>query len=478
MASKKTLNVKNLETLGATRLAELLIEISSGNAAAKRRLRLELASTQGSNEVAREVRKRFTTIGRSRSLVDWQTRKALVDDLETQRRAIVEQVAKQDPAEAYDLMWRFMGLADSIFERCDDSSGTVIGIFHDACLDLGDLAITAKPDTETLAQQVCTAVQDNGYGQYDYIIKIMAPALGNPGLDLLKARLQELSEAPSLVSSTAMPDVIGWGRGGPISAEDFRHHQRIDTIRYTLRDIADAQGDVDGFIAQFDTKTRTAPKIAAEIAQRLLAAGRVDEAWTAIDAVEEKRSGWIPFEWEKTRLDVLEGLGRGEEAQAFRWSCFERTLSETHLRAYLGKLSDFEDVEAEERALDFALSYPSVLSALAFLVSWPALARAALLVQRRTKELDGNYYEVLTPAAEALMDKHPLEATLLLRAMIDFALSKGRSSRYRHAARHLSDCARLAASIDDFGEFEPHDVYAARLKGEHGRKSSFWSLVS
>lgn len=38
MASKTTLNAKNLETLGAERLAELLIEISTGSAVAKRRL--------------------------------------------------------------------------------------------------------------------------------------------------------------------------------------------------------------------------------------------------------------------------------------------------------------------------------------------------------------------------------------------------------------------------------------------------------
>ena len=37
------LNAKNLESLGARRLAELLIEISTGNTLAKRRLRLELA---------------------------------------------------------------------------------------------------------------------------------------------------------------------------------------------------------------------------------------------------------------------------------------------------------------------------------------------------------------------------------------------------------------------------------------------------
>jgi hypothetical protein len=46
VASQKTLNIKNLEALGAERLAELLIEVSSGNASVKRRIRLELASAQ------------------------------------------------------------------------------------------------------------------------------------------------------------------------------------------------------------------------------------------------------------------------------------------------------------------------------------------------------------------------------------------------------------------------------------------------
>lgn len=84
MASKKTLNAKNLEALGAERLAALLIEVSTGDAAIKRRLRLELAGAQSPKEVAREVRKRLATIARSRSFVDWQTRKALVEAVSEQ----------------------------------------------------------------------------------------------------------------------------------------------------------------------------------------------------------------------------------------------------------------------------------------------------------------------------------------------------------------------------------------------------------
>src|SRR6188472_1886654 len=64
MASKTTLNAKNLEQLGAERLAELLIEISAGDAAIKRRLRLELAGAASPAEAAREIRKRLASIAR------------------------------------------------------------------------------------------------------------------------------------------------------------------------------------------------------------------------------------------------------------------------------------------------------------------------------------------------------------------------------------------------------------------------------
>ena len=118
-----------------------------------------------------------------------------------------------------------------------------------------------------------------------------------------------------------------------------------------------------------------------------------------------------------------------------------------------------------------------MLEALAFLIHWKAHRQAADLVLRRAKELNGDHYEILTPAANALTGRHPLAATLLLRAMIDFSLETARSSRYRHAARHLIECGSLAGSIDDFGACETHDAYVTRLRAEHGRKASFWNYV-
>lgn len=478
MASKKTLTAGNLEALGAERLAQLLLEIAAGDAATQRRLRLELAAREAPERVAAEVRKRLAQIERGRSFADWRKVRALATDLETQRRAIVEQVAKVDAGEALDLMWRFMELADSVHDRSDDSNGEIGGVFGSACRDLGPLAEKAKPDPLALADRVFAALDDNGHGQYDALIATLAPVLGGKGLDRLKARFVELSRMPAEKPPADQRAVIGWGPGGSFYADEVKSSSRASTIRLALQEIADLQGDVDSFIEQYNEAARKTSGIATEIARRLLAAGRADEALRTLDAAERGPRHWPHLDWEDARIDVLDALGRGEDAQVTRWSCFERVFSARHLRAWLDRLPDFEDDEAERRALDLAGRHKDLLKGLSFLVSWKALDRAARLVIDRRAELDGDRYEILTPAAQALAEKHPLAATLLLRAMVEFALTKARAGRYRHAAGHLAECASLAASIPTFEPVETHETWAARLKSRHRYKSGFWSLIA
>lgn len=481
MAARTPLNGKNLAALGPERLAELLIEISNGDAAIKRRLSLELAKARSPTDLAKEVRKRLSSIARSQSFVDWQGLRALAKDLDTQRHAIVETLATANPNEALDLLWSFMALARSVFARCDDSSGTLISLFHETCSNIGDVALTAKVDPTTLADQTFEALIANDYGQFDELIADLVPALGQTGLKHLKQRMIDLSNHP--VKEPAEKDrvKVAWSSAGPIHADEMAERSRISTARLALMEIADALGDVDAFIQQYDEKARKVPKIAAEIAKRLLVAGRTEEAWQTISETEHRRHtnswDWPDFEWEDARIDVLEALGRPSDAQAARRGCFERSLSSSHLRAYLKRLPDFDDVEAETKALDYAQKSQNLLQALSFLISWPALDRAANLVLQRAGELDGDHYEILTPTADALAGKYPLAATMILRAMIDFSLTNSRSARYKHAARHLLDCASLSTAITDFGCFEPHEVYQATLLHKHGKKSSFWSLI-
>ena len=476
MASETTLNAKNLALLGADRLAELLLELAAGDAAAKRRLRLELVGRTGDSGVAAEVRKRLASIAKSRSFLDWRKVKPLAQDLEVQRTAIMAHVSPTRPAEAFDLLWRLIELAPSIYGRCDDSNGAIGAIITLARTDLGEVAAQAKLEPHDLAERVFVGVCSNDYGQFDGLIALMADALGTEGLGLLKAKFDDLAAKRPAKAPGANNCVIGIGPRGPIFENDYAASRHARLVRTALTQIADALGDVDGYAASFSAEECANPAIAAQIAERLLSANRASEAMAALTVAETtfRQGGHWP-DWQRVWIDTLDALGRSVEAQKERWAIFERSLNAEYLRAHLKRLPDFDDEEAEIRALAHVAQSLNVHQALAFLVDWPAHARAAELVFTRHRELDGDRYELLTSAAEALDEKYPLAATLMLRSMITFSLERAKHTRYGHAARHLQTCEYLAKRVEDFGGHVDHQAFVAGLRLRHGRKTGFWN---
>lgn len=477
MAQSKTLNAANLEALGATRLAELLMAISKGNAAAQRQLRLALAGRGGAGETARAVTKQLVRIGTAKTWLNWQKIKPLLAELEVQLRAILDVVAPTDPAEAFELLWRLVGCAEGVLARSDDGSGRLSEAFRAAARDLGPLAQRAKLPPEALANRAFQALAVDEHGVWGELVPILAPQLGTAGLLILREAVQAWQAEPLTASPGSKRQVVAWSSSGPIHADEVRSPHRKHTASFILQQVADALGDVDGFIGQFEAPARKMPAVAAAIARRLLGAGRLPEAWAAVERVDARQRGQAPIEWEDARLDVLEALGRFDEAQAFRWDRFTTTLNATHLRAYLRKLPDFDDVEAEQRAMAHALVFKDVHRSLEFLVTWPDLRRASELVLSRTQALNGDLYELLSPASDALDSRHPLAAVLLRRAIIDFTLGTARSSRYKHAAQHLRDCRDAAGRVEDFGSIPDHAAYERALRTAHGRKAGFWQEV-
>ncbi len=478
MAASKTLNAANLEALGAAQLAELLIEISKGNAAAQRRLRLALAGSAGGAEAARAITRRLTSIAGAKTWLDWQKIKPFVADLEAQRRAILELVAPASPREAFELTWRLVGCAEGVFARSDDGSGRLSTAFRAAARDLGPLAQRAGVRPDELAGRAFRALAADGHGTWDELIPILAPQLGTAGLTTIKELAQAWRAEPVAKPVDHERRVIGWASSGPIHADEVQARHRGHRATILLQQVADALGDVDGFIEQFDRRARGMPVVAAGIARRLLDAGRPQEAWAALEVVEAGQRDRTPMEWEEARVDVFEALGQPDKAQVFRWQRFLATLNATHLRAYLRKLPDFDDFEAEQRAMAHALAFGDVHRALAFLIGWPDLQRASELVVSRAGALDGDLYELLSPAADALDGKYPLAATVLRRAMIGFVLRVARSSRYKHAARHLDDCRATATQVMDFGSLPDHSAFERELRAAHGRKAGFWQAVA
>ena len=444
-SARTTLNAKNLEALGSERLAALLLELSEGNAAAKRRLRLALAEGQSAEDAGREVRKRLRAIERSCTFLDAAKRKTLLTELEGHLATICGSIRSDKPALALDLHWELLELSEGILDRCYNGSEALSSFFTKTLEMLADTLQAAKPKPAATAERLVDALQEcNGYGQLSRAVQVLAEVLGTEGLEALR---QECLDR-------------GAPEGSPV-----------------LLAIADALGDVDAFVSAFHAKDLQWPPNAAAVASRLLQAGRAEEALAVVSGVDLEGREWMAGELSEPHIAALEALGRRHEAQELRWSCFLAELNADHLRDYLQRLPDFEDVDAEAKALDLVEADPDVRSALAFLLAWPDLRRAAAVVLAHVDGWNADTYDLYSRAAEQLEADHPLAATVLLRAMVSCALELGRPRRYRYAAQHLQRCGELASRIERWEPLEHHTLYETELRLRFGRKYSFWELI-
>lgn len=447
--SRKTVTAANLADLGAARLAEILVDVAEAQPSIKRRLRMELAGEVGAQDLATEVAKRLAAIETRRSRVHWRKYKEFVRDLELQRAMIAGKMAQENPALALEFLWRFVDMAEGVLSLTKDDKGEVEAVFLAAVEDLGPVAVRAGGATTALAERAFQALETDENEIFVRLVEILLPALDAAGI----ARLRALLEAA----------IARRGRPKP-------------ALRAAVQALTDAQGDVDGFIATITASEALQPWTGAQIAARLTAAGRTPEALAAL-----KRSAPPAFAdvarsqarvvasapslkaWEDAYIEALEADGQADAAQAVRWTAFQQRLSAERLRAHLKRLPDFDDVEAEDRAMAFVAKFKSFPAALRFFLAWPALSQAAALILGRADEIDGDDYEGLEAAAQALETRHPLAATLLYRAMIGRTLQFNRRDRFADAERWMADCAALAPRITDFGDHESHADFVRRV---------------
>ena len=435
--SRKTVSAANLAALGAERLAAILMDAGEDDTALKRRLRMELAAEVGPEHLAAEIGKRLAALEARRSRVHWRKYKAFVRDLALQRGMIAGPLAAADPKLALELSWRFLALANEILLQVDDQGGGVADVFWAAAADVAALVDRARPDPIRLADQVAGALEADDHGVLGDLVPALVQVLDPAGLAALRHRLDAV----------------------------FHSHARPPmSIRAALQAVLDALGEVDAYIATIPPEGTRLPGPGAQIASRLLAAGRVEDALAAL-ARSAPRGGGGRLQppgadaWEEVYLAALEADGQAALAQELRWAAFEKRLAPDRLRAFLKRLPDFDDVEAQDRALAHAQVFPGFTQALEFLIEWPAPAQAAALVLARAAELDPGRLDVLEPAAHVLEARHPLAASLILRAL----LAGPRRLDPEEAHRRLDALAALASQVPDWGRFEPHAAFVARM---------------
>ena len=348
MATRPKITIETLTKLGARKLAELLLAEAAGNRQLKQALNLAIAVKQGPTALGASLRKRLMTLANSNPILSYERGRETIIELDRLRTPIIEDVGAKDPQLAFELLWQFLDLHPSIFERVDDSSGRVGTLFRAACDDLGSLAERAQVEPQALAAAVFQKVTNNSYGIYDGLIMSLAAALGQKGRAKLRTLLQQRRQ-----------EYLTQDKRATIAAGRFDF--TLSGLSLALRDIADCEGDADAFIDTYQGRDLTNPRFASEIALRLIRAGRAEETLSYLDrappSAENRHFGQA--EWTDARIAALDAVQRTDEAQALRMAIFQAQLSSVHLRAYLDRLPDFEDVEAEDQALGAVAGTPT-----------------------------------------------------------------------------------------------------------------------
>ncbi|MBV9510512.1 MAG: hypothetical protein JO303_09565 [Caulobacteraceae bacterium] len=371
--------------LGAERLAEILAEVADTRVDLKRRLRMELAAQEGPGPLAVEIDKRLTAFETSRGQITWRARPAFIRDLDALRDLIVTRLAPLDTSAAIERLWRFMDTATQAARRYRDRNGEMEDVYAHVAADLGGLLDRAAPGPAAAALVESLTRNVSGWKAWLPSLLAHAPrAIAEDGLRFMAER------------RGAVP---GW----------------ITLIRA----LADAAGDLEAFRATYSADALKSPPIAVELARRYLVADQVEAAGAILRAAAPTvgSRGKTPapdFDWESLWIDYLERAGREEEAQAVRWASFERTLSPDRAHAFVGRLGDFDDVEAEGQAFAVAAKAKDVEAGLGFLMGWPALPEASRMIEARREEIQ------LAPEtaelwAAKLRRRYPQAAHTLLR---------------------------------------------------------------
>jgi len=179
-------------------------------------------------------------------------------------------------------------------------------------------------DRKALAERILDAVADAGFGEFDGVIPATAEALGQEGLEHLKQITNAWAEAPPSKDELEKYRRYGLSSAPEASVQRNKHGTRS----IILADIADAQGDVDAYMARYTPVQLTYGTIAPDVARRLLDAGRTDEAFAIITRARAAEDGkpfrMFRYELAEVYEDCLEKLGETDELKRYLWERLRR----------------------------------------------------------------------------------------------------------------------------------------------------------
>jgi hypothetical protein len=439
----------------ATTLADILLELANDHPDVHKRLqRLQLSDSP--NKLAAAFKKTLAGWRRSQKYHDYKSVRAFAAKLELWLDQVARELAPKDPAAALDLFEAFIEADETFFESADDSGGDIGDAVRSACRYWLHTAVQCEAPEAALRERLLKLANADAYGAREGLFREANLLLSEQGMRELVAELER-----------KMALLVANHRGASqLPYEVIKASAALSLIGDALKD-----PDVKAR-AILSYRPEPNPMQTEAIVRAYLEADRPE------DAMKWLEGNWGHLDDRRQRLlaQAHSRLGNAELSHPLRQALFEKMPSVEALNFWLDELPPQQQVAAKERAGHVALTLPNPGLAAQILVELHRGADAEAVLVDLAAAIDGADYFMLPTLAKTLAEGGRFKAaTAIYRALLLNILERANARAYGHAARYLERLQLMSPT--DLAPLPPHEDFVAQLRGKHGRKTAFWSLV-
>ncbi|MCP4051061.1 MAG: hypothetical protein GY730_10190 [bacterium] len=409
---------------------------------------LLLVNSDAPDTVYKQLNTKINSIKRSQAFVNYGYSFRFADELQSVLDAINQQLLKSAPDLAEKLILKIIKIHPAVFERADDSSGSIGDVFRyaieawkEACIKCYD-----GKDKTALIEKIANLYLDDDYGITDDVIKPFGDFLSEDELEQLKKLITENKKG--------------------LSEHMFKH---------ALLQISDAKGSVDDYIGILETSEKINASEVLNIVDRLIQKDRLQEALGWLEKGQANYSGYMENDFIEKFIVIYDALKNQDKANHYRWVSFEKTLCTKKLQRYLSCLPDSQKEKAYQKGLAMIMAQSSMNCTMEALCDLDEIDHLVDVVMKNHAKIDGGSYYSLGPIAKKLAQLNkPLPATLIYRRLVDDNVKRAISKYYPYAARDLVLTEKESKKVGDWEGIQSQSEYMQHFQEKHARKTSFW----
>jgi hypothetical protein len=414
--------------------------------------------------LAKAISKRIQSVSRGRKFIDYRMSFSFARDLESIVADIESGLLDRSPKHAFDLMTKFLATSNKVFERVDDSSGDIGGVYRESVLLWLTAAKTWKESSATGAkvnwlERIYKLYLDNDYAVYDTLLPNSAILLEHDQLAQLAWRYES-----ELRQALKVPDEKG------------RFNMAASHSCVALGAVAEALKDPDLYArATLIDSPQPNDLQKKSMIEMYLRFEQADKALHWLNTPWEAR-----FEGDRLRLLAKAQLQSGnvDELKQTRFQSYQREKTYSSFMRYFELLDEKEKETARLEAIQLAEKGDVLEINIDMLLSLDEAERAQLLVLANVDDIANCFYERLLKLAIRFEQQACwLAATVCYRGLLWDILNQARYKAYSHAARYYKKLELISENIQRYAPLEEHAEFIKQLDVAHGRKRSFWERV-